>query len=500
MSLPHWLALLAAAAFTIMFFATALPRAAYPYDLDFIEDSMLMQALRFARGQPVFVAPNAEFNPHVYMPLYSWLGGLLFRITGPGFAPLRLLSFGASLGTAGLVGYIAFRETGGHWWWLVVSAGLALGGYQVSGFWYDLARVDSLFVMLGLSGFAVGVYARRSALGIIASALVLTLAFFTKQTAALLSVGLALGLFLASRRNGWLFALTCAGLLVTSLFGLHLATDGWFSFHIFGIAGGDPVELERVGHYFLGEVLGRMAGLSFPALLAAGLAFRRLGWGMFREQPWFAGLAAAVLISGAGRASVGGNLNNLMPVYLFLCLAPALLWRELSLLNPTPGDASPLRRDFARMLSAGTIVPLLVLLQFVLGAYNPLRYIPTAEMRASGDRLIQRIASMEGNVLVMMHPYYALLAGKETATQIATLWYVRGRGARPLPDDFVGRIQSQYYSAVISDESFFETEPDLASLLTTYYYPAEALPLDAAPPAPVGMAVRPQMIYRPIQP
>ena len=53
-------------------------RVAYPYDIDFVEDGMLMQALRVAAGQPVFIAPNAEFAPHVYMPLYTWLGGLAF--------------------------------------------------------------------------------------------------------------------------------------------------------------------------------------------------------------------------------------------------------------------------------------------------------------------------------------------------------------------------------------------------------------------------------------
>lgn len=207
-SLLQWLALVAALVFALMYFATALPRIVYPYDLDFIEDSMLMQALRFARHQPVFIAPNADFNPHVYMPLYTWLGGWLFQITGPSFVPLRLLSFSASLVTTLLIGYISFRETGGDQWWLFVSIGLALGGYRISGFWFDLARVDSLFVALGLSGFVLGLYAHDSLIGVVASALLLTLAFFTKQTAVLLSIGLAVYLLLTHRRNGWLFTLT----------------------------------------------------------------------------------------------------------------------------------------------------------------------------------------------------------------------------------------------------------------------------------------------------
>ena len=39
---------LIAAAFIALFFYTALLRLRYPYDLDFVEDSMLMQSLRIA--------------------------------------------------------------------------------------------------------------------------------------------------------------------------------------------------------------------------------------------------------------------------------------------------------------------------------------------------------------------------------------------------------------------------------------------------------------------
>ena len=71
-------ALVTAALYGVMFVLTAIPRFLYSYDLNLIEDGLLMTALREATGQPVFIAPQAEFTPHVYMPLYTWLGGLLF--------------------------------------------------------------------------------------------------------------------------------------------------------------------------------------------------------------------------------------------------------------------------------------------------------------------------------------------------------------------------------------------------------------------------------------
>jgi hypothetical protein len=42
-----------------------------------------MQSRQIAHGQPIYIPPNADSNPHVYMPLFPWLGGMLFRIIGP---------------------------------------------------------------------------------------------------------------------------------------------------------------------------------------------------------------------------------------------------------------------------------------------------------------------------------------------------------------------------------------------------------------------------------
>jgi hypothetical protein len=80
------------------------------------------------------------------------------------------------------------------------------------------------------------------------------------------------------------------------------------------------------------------------------------------------------------------------------------------------------------------------------------------------------------------------------------LWYGRARGTSPLPDDFVKRIQSQYYSLIISDESLFEIEDaELQSLLSANYVKTVTLDESESPPAPVGMLVRPKAVYEPIR-
>ena len=477
--------------FSGMFFFTAIQRLLYPYDLDFLEDSVLMESLRFAQGQPVYVPPNADFNPHVYMPLFFVLGGLLFKIGKPSLMLLRIISLGATIATTSMIYGIAQIESG-EVWIAIACAGLFLGGYRINGFWYEAARVDSLFVALTLGGFALANYANGSSRRLFFSAVLLALAAFTKQTGFVIAAGLGIYLLITIRRKSLVFILTSSGLTLIPLLILNTSTHGWFFYHIFYIGSADPVEISRLVNFITKELFGVMAGLSLTMVMMLSMGLWKSGWRVLREHPWLVAMGLAIAISGLGRLRVGGNINNRMPAYTLLCLSPAILFR---IFDQDLHFREKLRKiiwtHYRDLLIAG-----LILFQFALGNYSPRNYIPSLTTRQSGDRLIRDIASMPGNVLVMMHPYYAVLAGKEPSTQIATLWYVRHRGELPLPDDFVGRIKSHYYSEIISDESFFETQPDLLRLITAYYS-AHTLTLSEAPRTNTGVIVQPKVVYLP---
>jgi len=483
---------LVAVVFIAVFFVTALPRLLYPYDLDFIEDSMLMQSLRIAQGQPVYLPPNADFNPHVYMPLFFWLGAVLFKIGGPSLVLLRMISFGSTLATTILIYWIALRESRLKWIALA-CAGLFLAGYRISGFWYEVARVDPLFVALIVGGLAFANYANDSNRRLILSGIVLALGAFTKQSGFILAMGFTLYLFLKIGRRAWFFVIPFSGLTIITMLILNWSTDGWFFYHVIRIGSADPVETSRLVNFVVKEIFGVMVGISLIALIAGIIGTRDARWKGLRGQPWLIGIGLAILISGLGRMRVGGNLNNLMPAYALLCLAPAILVQISAPQSPSIEHTN----KRSRLRYRNWLISALILIQFALCRYSPARYIPSRAMRESGDQFIQRIASFPGRVFVMMHPYYTILAGKEPSTQIATLWYVRHRGELPLPDDFVNRIESHYYSAIISDESFFETQPDLHELITTYYIQTKTLNLSNAPPTLTGVVVQPKVIYLP---
>ena len=98
-----WLTLAALGAFAAAYLVVALARIRYSFDIDFLEDAELIKAWRLAQGLPVFLPPNADFVPSVYTPLYGLLSAGLLKLSGVGYVSIRLLSFVATLTTAGLL-------------------------------------------------------------------------------------------------------------------------------------------------------------------------------------------------------------------------------------------------------------------------------------------------------------------------------------------------------------------------------------------------------------
>jgi hypothetical protein len=473
------LLLLVTAVFATNYLRTGIARVLYPYDLDFIEDAMLMQSWQVAQEQPVFVPPNADFVPQVYMPLYTWLGGQLFKVTGPVFWPLRLLSLLATLATAVLLAIITRQESGDKWLAFIV-AGLFLAGYRLAGGWYDLARVDALFVFLALAGVTAAVYG-TSDRGMMVAGLLLGLAFLTKQHGLLLAMVVAGYLLLRRQWRVGLFIVAFGLITAVPLLILQQNSQGWLAYYVITIAYASP--LAPWG----GPVLGGMA-LAGGAVLGLLWWYGWLDW--LRQQPWPVFVAAAVFITISGMASVGGNLNNMILGYAFFCLLPAIVVKEL------PRLSARVRKVIRPWL------PLAILLQFALTIYNPLhmpsQFVPTRAMRQAGDAFIGRVTAVNGDVLVMLHPFYALLANKSPSVHVQSLWHSRLRGQEPLPLDLVSRIENQEYAVIISDQSpFFETEPALLALIEANYRQDTILTTQESAPTLSGLITRPQIIYVP---
>jgi hypothetical protein len=494
-SAQRWLSLeglawLVAMGYGVFCLYVAVRRLLYPYDLDFIEDNMLMQAIQVSLGKPVYVPPNADFVPQVYMPFYTLLSGWIFKFITPSYLPMRLLSYSATILTAIMI-FLLSRKISSNISIAFCAAILFLAGYHTTGGWDDLARVDALYIMLTLAGIALVVYGKENRFQLALGGFVFALAFLTKQNGLFFAIVVAIYLAFTTRWNTLDFAIPFIVVSALTILDLDQISKGWFSIYVFKIAYLSPIDFQRVVTTLKDDFFDAMIGLTVLFVFAVVSLFWHEGGKKALTESWNWFIGAALIISIAGRASVGGNRNNLMPAYTFLCLAPGLAAREM------------LRWRDCWQVRARYGLFLLIIIQFLLTSFipkYPFGFIPTSAMKKEGDRLIQHIASLHGPVLVLMHPYYAFLAGKKPAVDIQMLWHARLRGEEPLPDDFVSRIRNHYYSAIISDESTFETQPDVLKLITTYYVPAENLNPAESPPTLNGVVVRPKVIYRPRQP
>lgn len=479
------LAAFVAICFAAYYLYVAYKRITYAYDLDFIEDNMLMQAIQVALGRPVYVAPNADFVPQVYMPLFTTIGGWLFKIFPTSYLPLRLLSFGSTICSAVTIFLVSRRLSGGLFLALA-CCGLFLAGYRTTGGWYELARVDALYVALTLAGAALLAARDDSNFKPALAGGLLALAFLTKQNGLFFAIVAAIYLAINSRRRALWFISAFLLFSLPPLLYWEYSSAGWFSTYVFKIALLSPIEFSRVTSTLKDDLFGSMVGLTLAAAIAFVALFQRGRWQGIRAEPWAWFIGAALFIGISGRASVGGNRNNLMPAYAFLCIGPALAAREMRLWAGMP------------QIRTRVALAAVLLFQFALCAFvpkYPFRFVPTAAMSTAGDRLIQRIAHIDGPVLVMMHPFYAMLASKEASVDIQMLWHARLRGELPLPPDLVSRIENRYYSAIISDESSFEIEPALLQLISQNYLLAQDLDQFKSPATTSGVPVHPRIIY-----
>lgn len=167
--------------FIFVYLVAVSGRIHYPFELEWVEGGMLSVVERVRMGLPAYQAPTLDYAPFIYPPLYFQFADSLSPLVGSSFLSLRLLSFLASVCAAGLLYLIAYRETGQRSLGLL-SVGLYAAGYAASGAWYDLARVDSLMLLLVLAAYYVLRFQPQRHRELLAS-LFIVLACFTKQQA-----------------------------------------------------------------------------------------------------------------------------------------------------------------------------------------------------------------------------------------------------------------------------------------------------------------------------
>jgi 4-amino-4-deoxy-L-arabinose transferase-like glycosyltransferase len=374
-------------------------RIRYPYELEWMEGAMLHQVLQLLQGAPLYGDPTPDFMPALYMPLYYSVSSLSVLLLGESLFALRVVSVLATVVTFGLLFVIA-RRVSGSWCAALLAMLLFAWIYPHNAFWFDLARLDSLWTMALV--FTVYALLRlRDAPSVSAVSFVAVcflIAFLTKQASLFLLPFITLALLCWS---GWRYTLQfcviCGAMLLLSLIVLQLTTGGRFWFFTFEMASTHGVTVAGFRRFGL-DIL-----FSIPLLVLLAAIFPLLQPVAWRQRVgWLLILIGFVFLSMLSRAYAGAFFNVLMPLHACVALLAALGFSFLV--------------ERLRLALLPVLLLLLVLgglsWEMYRGRYEPKDQLPTQASLAAHQQLVARLSAVDGKVCVASHGYLGWLAGK----------------------------------------------------------------------------------------
>jgi 4-amino-4-deoxy-L-arabinose transferase-like glycosyltransferase len=451
----------------------AFRRAGWPYELEWLEGVSVDHLERLMTGLPLYPPPGLDFIPFSYPPFYYAAAAPLALVTGVGFLPLRLLSIVATLGTLVVLAMLVHRETGSR------SAGLAAAGlfvatYRIGGAWFDLGRVDTLFLFLLLLAQLLTVRGERTT-SAVGAGVALALAALTKQIAMVVAPALFVAALARPRRA---LALTgsCALVWGASVAALHFGSGGWFTYYAFQLPQ-KHYEFDCAPNFWTDDAWRPLPVLcAYAALALVGcLAVRR--WGVLaRHAAPVLGMCLATWIL---RRHCGGYENVLMPMHAALALASGLLLGFAPRALGARAFAAPLL--VALWLGAGV--------QLVMLNYDDDAQVPTERDRGVAHELVRRIREAPGPVWVFQHPRYGRQAGKPMQAHWMAISDVLSDPDPPVARDLMTKIadaaERGEFAAIVTDDDFFPVPlPDYVPLKPIFAEPDVLYPVTGIPMRP----------------
>ena len=494
-----WIVIAIPALYQLILLATAIAgRVGYPYDLEWMEGGLLHHAQRLAAGRGIYGPPSVDFIPYLYTPLYPALLALLGKVFGLTYKLGRMISILSLLGTAVVaatsIAHGKFRHLSrpAAWAGVALALGLFAAVYPYVEGWYDLVRADTLFTFLVTAGLAAAAAWSREGTGwrgearVAAISAILVLSFFTKQTGIFyVALGGAIVLVLAWRRIlTYIAVATVLGIGGTALG--NVSTGGWFWIYISKIHREHDFNMDRFWKSY------RLILWHFPALtivVGATLVVVVYTWlrppvhGGRRELPrqaqpfllWTATFAVSTVVGAVGWGTEFARYNAYIPAFLHGAFAAGAAIPALAACAGILWGAR--RRSMLVTNAVSGAAALALAVTLIRAPWDPARFVPTDADVAAGDKLVARIAAIDGDVWMPSHPWYPVLAGKATHVHRMGITDVTRRHARTI----VGldeALRSHQFAAIVLDNR--DVDRDLPAL-GQEYRPALKLPSDERP-------------------
>ena len=438
-----WLGAVGGALFFIAAYVFVVTKhLAYPYEIEWMEGGIVDAVHHILGPGRLYEAPTVAYTPFIYAPLYFWVGAAVSAAFGEGLFTLRLLSFGCSLGATTLVAALVHKETRSALF-SFLAASCFLATYRVGIGFLDLARVDSLCVLL-LLGMVYVARWHPSRRGQLAAAALGALAFLTKQSAVFVVGALAFGQLAFERRRGLAFALGAPAFGAAVFLALNAFYGGWAYYYLFWIPRQHPSHWEEVYLFWADDLLHPLAVLALAALAYVALAEGK------GRRVYGAALFGALVMGLQGRLHAGGWANVEIPLFALLAVTGSLglhLFAE---------RAAPGRGRALALAAVGA--------QLVMLAYDPRKFVPTIADRTAGDQLLESLRAVDGPVFLPAHGDLLVRAGKPPIAQEMAMNDVIGiGGGRPgaaLRKELLESFKEQRYDVLVLDTEFLKREAE----------------------------------------
>lgn len=457
----------------------AATRLGFPGHLEILEENSLVEVHRILTGQQLYPAPSSSYVPDGYTPLYFAISAVVASVLGQSYLPLRLVSLIASLACFAVLQRLVHRETRSRTAGMA-AAGLLASTYFVTDTWFDVGRVDSLFLAFSVAGLYAARWACRTR-GAITAGLLLGAAFLTKQTGLAEGVAVLAALAISSRRRLAVpAAVAWAAVVGGSTLALGLASHGWYIYYVFEQMSQHVLNPGNASQFWFGELLPTL-GIALWALV---LGARRM------PLPLLFGCAALAVESFAARAQDGSSVNDLLPAYTAVAVLAGLV------LGGRPALA---RFTRWRRGAAGRWLPVavsgLVLLQigvlasgFRLSQASP----PNADLIAA-QRLVAVTRTLGGTVAILDDPGIALMAGRPASQDhVASADVQRasdGYAKTLFMTSLTRAVHARKYSAIITE--FRRDLQGYPADLPRYYRKCPQTPRDGLLSVPFSASSKP---------
>lgn len=417
-------------------FLNSVPSASLvlkPYPLDAWNGALTVEAARVSRGLPQYEDRLTGHATHLYGALTSALLGHVFQWTGPSNVTARWFSWIAAFLLAAGISVTVFSRSRGFYvlfgFTAIWAINLRVANYFIS------ARPDLMAALLATAAALLLYRSGRSPRGGLQGLLgilLMVVAFFFKQTAAMVALIPPLALLLAyrqvpasDRRRAWVASLLPLGAIFVCVAGLWLFFPWPFHYMI---------DVQRKQPIHLAEILPKLEQVlcGTPLFLVALFdGVRRVVTRQARFDARMAWLLAAVMVCTAASvvtwAKLGGAVNSMLPALLAQNVL-ALVWMREFLCERIQ-NRNPLHQGGLLVLALLVSVSSLIqspLYQRLMGERTLLKGGYPSALKSAGQfrgksmtrsaeyrTIITAVRELPGKVLCPVDPTIPLLAKGE---------------------------------------------------------------------------------------